>query len=101
TLPRIRAICLYRLSVLPRTLVTEIAGAEQAAARAQICVAGGAPRNCESVRTRDCDGVVRESFTRCPAGNRGLHLARESFVRCGALVREHAHRQDDEDCRDD
>src|SRR3954447_19358981 len=78
----------------------EIRCAEVGTPGTEIGVAGSAPRAREDGRPGDCLLVVLEALLRCPARDRLHHLARERLLRPRALVGEDAHREDDEDRRD-
>src|SRR5262249_21179982 len=101
-LRRVRDVRLETLDALPfRPLGAEVRGAEERTAGAEIRVARRTAGLREHRRTGDGLRVVREPFPLRPRRYGGDDLAGERLLGDRAFVRELAHRDDDEDGRDD
>src|ERR671931_500711 len=83
-----------------RALRSEFGRAWEPAAGAEVGVAVETARDREEVRPGDGLLVLREALLLRPRRHEGLQLRAERLLGSGALVREHAHRDDDDKRRD-
>src|ERR1044072_335830 len=91
---------LERNALVLRAFGRQVRRAGETAAGAFVGMAVEATRDGEEIRARDRRLVVREALLLGPRRHKRLQLRAERLLRRRTLVREHAHRDDDEDRRD-